>query len=324
MKVSIVIRCYNEEEHIGRLLSGIAQQEHVDREIIVVDSGSTDATLSIVSAFPASIVHITPDRFSFGRSLNMGCAASTGEVIVLASAHVYPLYRDWLTQLLAPFADDRVACIYGRQCGDERTRYSEHQVFARWFPEHSDPDQQHTFCNNANAAIRRAVWESTPYDETLTGLEDIDWVRRVMKKGWKLTYCAGAIVAHIHDETSAMIRNRYRREAIAMKSIYPDQRFRWYDFLRFWIANVFSDAYHACHDGVLSSSLVDIIRFRLMQFWGTWRGYARHGTVTQRLKETFYYPKGLTRQPPEDAGVDDGRAIDYSRLTNPGDEHVEP
>ena len=45
---SILIRGYNEEEHIGRLLSGILQQTVKDVQIILVDSGSTDATLSAV------------------------------------------------------------------------------------------------------------------------------------------------------------------------------------------------------------------------------------------------------------------------------------
>ncbi|NER02398.1 MAG: glycosyltransferase [Okeania sp. SIO3C4] len=41
-KCSLVIRCYYEEQHIGRLLSGIIQQTLPNQEIIVVDSGSTD------------------------------------------------------------------------------------------------------------------------------------------------------------------------------------------------------------------------------------------------------------------------------------------
>ena len=52
MSVSIVIRCYNEEKYIGRLLQGIMQQSVDDVEIIVVDSGSTDGTLSIVADYP--------------------------------------------------------------------------------------------------------------------------------------------------------------------------------------------------------------------------------------------------------------------------------
>jgi len=44
---SIVIRAFNEEQHIGKLLTGILQQTIQDREIILVDSGSTDATPEI-------------------------------------------------------------------------------------------------------------------------------------------------------------------------------------------------------------------------------------------------------------------------------------
>jgi cellulose synthase/poly-beta-1,6-N-acetylglucosamine synthase-like glycosyltransferase len=58
--VALVIRCFNEEAHIGRLLTGVVRQTHVPEEIIVVDSGSTDATLAIASAFPVEIVTICP------------------------------------------------------------------------------------------------------------------------------------------------------------------------------------------------------------------------------------------------------------------------
>ena len=47
MNCSIVIRAYNEEKHIGRLLEGIRQQTLKDVEIILVNSGSTDQTVSI-------------------------------------------------------------------------------------------------------------------------------------------------------------------------------------------------------------------------------------------------------------------------------------
>ena len=86
---SIIIRCYNEEEHIGQLLSGIMEQTLADDvEIIVVDSGSIDATVSIASQFPTQIVSIDPEEFSFGRALNIGCSETSGEFIVAASAHV--------------------------------------------------------------------------------------------------------------------------------------------------------------------------------------------------------------------------------------------
>jgi rhamnosyltransferase len=58
MNCSIVIRAYNEGKHIGRLLEGIQHQTLKDVEIILVDSGSTDGTVSVAESFGAQIVHI--------------------------------------------------------------------------------------------------------------------------------------------------------------------------------------------------------------------------------------------------------------------------
>ena len=99
-QVSIIIRCYNEEAHIGRLLSGIEQQANKDVEVIIVDSGSTDETVSIASQYATSILTIDKENFSFGHSLNIGCEAAKGEFLVFASAHVYPLYDDWIERLI--------------------------------------------------------------------------------------------------------------------------------------------------------------------------------------------------------------------------------
>lgn len=69
---SVVIRAFNEEKYIERLIIGITQQTINSIEIILVDSGSTDGTLEIVSRYPVRVVHIRPEDFTFGRSLNLG------------------------------------------------------------------------------------------------------------------------------------------------------------------------------------------------------------------------------------------------------------
>lgn len=310
--VSVVIRCYNEEQHIGRLLSGIMQQTIRDVEIIVVDSGSTDATLSIASRCPAKILAVQPKEFSFGRSLNLGCQAASGEFIVIASGHVYLVYEDWLECLLAPFADPQVALVYGKQRGNENTKYAEHQIFTKWFPEKSNLCQDCPFCNNANAAIRHELWERLPYDEDLTGLEDLDWAKRAIALGYHLVYTADAEVVHVHNETPQQMYNRYRREAIALKHIFPHGHFHLGDFVRLFLVNVFSDYRYALRDGVLRRELVAIPHFRLMQFWGTYRGFAQRGPVTSQLKQTFYYPNH--RLPSEAARSREGLIprVDYS------------
>src|SRR5512140_11031 len=99
MQCSIVIRAYNESEHLGRLLEGVAYQTCKDVEVILVDSGSTDATVQIAEAHGATVVHIPPQDFMFGRSLNLGISVASSERIVIASAHVFPVYPDWIETL---------------------------------------------------------------------------------------------------------------------------------------------------------------------------------------------------------------------------------
>ena len=124
-RCSIVIRAYNEEKHIGRLLDGIMQQTVKDVQIILVDSGSTDRTVEIALKYPVDLVHIKPQEFTFGRSLNLGVAAAKADYVVNASAHVYPVYPDWLEKILEPFEDEKVGVSYGKQTGTDTTQFSE-------------------------------------------------------------------------------------------------------------------------------------------------------------------------------------------------------
>lgn len=291
-----MIRACNEEQHIGRLLSGILVQTVQPIEIILVDSGSSDATLAIASRFPTQVHTIAPEDFTFGRSLNMGCRAASGDFLVFASAHVYPVYPDWLEQLLWPFADTAIALVYGRQRGGPATRFSEHQILAKWFPNAPNDRQVHPFCNNANAAIRRDLWQQRPFDEELPALEDIDWAAWATSQGHALCYNPLAEVVHVHNETPRAVFNRYRREAMALKRIRPQEHFHLGDVVRLYGSNVASDVWHAMREGKTSARVLwEIVWFRWMQFWGTYRGFRQAGPLTASLKRAFYYPRGFER-----------------------------
>jgi glycosyltransferase involved in cell wall biosynthesis len=294
---SIVIRAYNEEKHIGRLLEGIQQQTIKNVEIVLVDSGSTDGTVSVAQSFAARIVRIPSAEFTFGRSLNFGVREATREFVVIASAHIYPVYPDWLESLLPPFEDDNVALTYGKQRGPESAKFSEQQIFHQWYPDVSIARQKTAFCNNANAAIRKSLWQQNPYDETLTGLEDLAWGKWAQKQGYDIAYTAEAEVIHVHNETPRGVFNRYRREAMAFKRIYPESHFNIYDFLRLSTMNILSDSWHAARERILWKNLASIFWFRFMQFYGTRMGYRESGLLTPQLRETFYYAR--ERKPKE-------------------------
>ena len=291
MNCSIVIRAYNEEKHIGRLLEGIRRQTLRDAEVILVDSGSTDGTVSVAESFETRIVRIPPTEFTFGRSLNLGVRLATRELVVIASAHVYPVYPDWLESLLRPFEEDRVALTYGKQRGPETAQFSERQIYHQWYPDVSQPRQVTAFCNNANAAIRKSLWEKNPYDETLTGLEDLAWAKWAKGQGCDIAYVAEAEIVHVHNETPDGVFNRYRREGMAFKQIYPEAHFSLYDFVRLTTMNILSDLWHAAREGLSWRNIPSIFWFRFMQFHGTRIGYRESGLLTPQLRETFYYAR---------------------------------
>ncbi|MFM8857484.1 MAG: glycosyltransferase family 2 protein [Actinomycetota bacterium] len=308
-KVSAVIRAYNEAKHIGRLLEGFEQQTVKPDEIILVDSGSTDHTVAIAKSAGCSIVHIAKNEFSFGRALNRGCAEASGEILLITSAHVYPVYNTYVEHIVSAFNREGVAVAYGRQIGDERTKFSESRVMLKWFPTHNIWDQSHPFSNNANAAVLKSVWEEAPYDETLTGLEDLDFAKRALARGRKISYVADAPVVHVHEESWSIIRNRYRREAMAYARIVKGSKMPLRGAIGLAISNIAGDYKDAIKAQRFVGNMLGIPLFRTAQFIGAWEGFRAPDDTSTELLQRFYYPSESqsTHTVPEP-----GRRIHYS------------
>lgn len=312
--VSVVIRAFNEGQHLGRLLAGLEQQTVRPDEIIVVDSGSTDNTVQVATDAGCRVVNISKEDFSFGKSLNLGCETASGEILLIVSAHVYPVHDSYVEHMLRPFADEKTLIAYGRQVGDHRTKFSESRIMLKWFPEESIWDQGHPFSNNANAAVRKVTWATHRYDEDLTGLEDLDFANRVIAQGGRVAYVAEASVVHVHEETWATIQNRYRREAIAYKRIMDNETMSAAKAIRLAVVNIVSDYWHAAKDRCLKQNLTSIPRFRAAQFYGAWEGFRISGQVTEELLRRFYYPaEAMKAVGPESLGS----VIDYDALKAP-------
>lgn len=171
--------------------------------------------------------------------------------------------------------------------------------------------QSQPYSHNANAAIRRSIWEQHPYDENLTGLEDLAWSSWLLQEGYTISYVAEAEVIHLHDEGPGQTYNRYMREAIAMKQILPGSHFNFWNFLRLWTSSTFSDILQARRERILGKKLVSILWFRLIQYWGTYRGYSFSGKLDASQYQAFSYPPGiLADKTPAPRPI---QPIDYSK-----------
>lgn len=290
--VSIVIRTLNESRYLTELLESITNQcqQKYNIEIVIVDSGSTDETLEIARRFNCRITHIKKEDFTFGRSLNYGCDFANGDFLVFISGHCIPVHAKWIENLVSPLEG---SCVYtyGRQVGRDTTKFSERQLFEKYFPSTSRIPQEGFFCNNANSALRKDVWKSYPFDEELTGCEDMHLARTLHDKGRLIGYVAEAEVYHIHDETWERVQIRYEREAIALQKILPEVNVTLIDTFKFIIVGIFKDIRAAFSQRVLFKEFSSIIRFRYAQYAGAYKGNHFNRQISKQMKERYFYPR---------------------------------
>lgn len=217
-ETSIIIRTFNEETHLPALLDGLKRQIYDDFEIVVVDSGSVDRTRDIAGPVASKLLRISAHDFTFGYSLNVGIQAAEGKYAVIISAHMLPVNEHWLGQLVEPLRDGKTAMSYGRQIGWHTSKFSEttdlDRTFGRKRRVQRPPEY---FAHNANSAVLKELWEQHHFDETLPGLEDIEWARHWLDQGYQVVYDPEASLHHIHEEQWGQIKRRYYREAVAAK-----------------------------------------------------------------------------------------------------------
>jgi rhamnosyltransferase len=219
---SIIVRCKNEENGVGPTLDGIFDQRVQPHEVIVVDSGSTDATLDIVQRYPVKLVHLPPEQWGYGRALNAGASAATGDVLVCISAHCPSATRDWLGNLLRHFEDPAIAAVWGPPVRPGRALPEPEPVIMQ-LPGSYQFETRLWGLSNGNSALRRSLWQEFPFDEQLPAAEDKAWGREALARGYAIVYDPAAPVWHQpHTIAAAYRRSRAINEGFV--AMFPEHQ----------------------------------------------------------------------------------------------------
>jgi glycosyltransferase involved in cell wall biosynthesis len=130
VKLSVVIPCYNEIHTLSAVLDSVRDAPGPDREIIVVDDGSTDGTRELlekdVDGKLARVIYLETNRGK-GAALRAGFAAATGDVVIVQDADLeydpadYPL-------MLQPILNNQADVVYGSRFIGHRP----HRVLYFW------------------------------------------------------------------------------------------------------------------------------------------------------------------------------------------------
>jgi glycosyltransferase involved in cell wall biosynthesis len=138
MKLSVLVPLYNEEEFVGSLLERVLAAplpDGLEREIIVADDGSTDASVEEVEAVaaghPGTIRLLTTGRNrGKGAALARAIAEARGDFSIIQDADLEYDPREY-ARILAPLLDGRADAVYGSRfmaAGERRVLYFWHAL----------------------------------------------------------------------------------------------------------------------------------------------------------------------------------------------------
>lgn len=230
---SIVVPVLNAERMLRAQLEAIlAQKPDAPREIILIDSLSTDATRQIGQSYPD--VRIIPiARFSHGRARNIGAREAEGEIVIMLTQDALPSDQNWLAKLLEPFADPQVAAVYSRQIPRDDAPPTEKFFLQYHFPEgtplkkvrppNRPPAFPDVFFSNVSGAARRELLLRHPFDETLIMSEDQQFARDLLNAGFAVVYQPQSAVIHSHHYSLGTAFRRYFDSIYSLTVIFPAQ-----------------------------------------------------------------------------------------------------
>lgn len=227
--VSIVIPTLNAARWLPALFDQLREQTPVKpMEILLVDSGSTDATRSLAEAEPLARV-ISIEHFTHGGARNLGIREARGDIVVLMTQDATPRDVHWLAPLIYALNEPGVAAVYSRQVPREDASAMERFFLSDRFPagelalrthQGSEPPvYPETFFSNVSAAARRATWQQFPFDETLLMSEDQQFTRDALMAGRAIAYQPASVVVHSHRYTLWQTFKRYFDSVIAFRQL---------------------------------------------------------------------------------------------------------
>ena len=204
---SVIVRFRNHASTLPLVLDALKRQS-LAHELIGVDSGSTDGSTALLDKQTARIVSVPPRHFSYGRALNDGAAAASGEYLVFLSAHSVPDGADALEALVAPLSRPSVVGSYGRQRPFPDMNPFEARILREYYGPLPRVQSDDPRFSNAWSAVRRDVWVRHRFNEVVPGAEDQHWAHEVQRHGFAVAYVPEAQVIY-HQQFG--IRDFYDR-----------------------------------------------------------------------------------------------------------------
>lgn len=241
LKATVFIPTYNGEKYLKDILKIVfKQQVPFDYEVLIIDSGSKDNTLSIIEKFRKDhnnlrLIEIPNTEYGHGKTRDEAAHLAHGEIVVYLSHDAVPSNIHWLYELVKPFEiNDKIVGVMGKQAprykcvpllkneinavfrnlGSEYGTtifYKDHFVNKQSIYDHI------CFYSDANSAARRVfLTGKLPYKH-VPYAEDQVLGRDIIDAGYMKAYAARAIVVHSNDLKLSEYKKRTYDEIIGLR-----------------------------------------------------------------------------------------------------------
>ena len=203
--ISVIIRNKNQDKALMFLLKNLTERYLDDiGEIIVIDNLSTDRSEGVSKEYNAKFVTI--ENFSYGGSANFAAEQTKFPIVVMFSAHSYPVSHDFFKLIKQKFNGN--SNLAGLRCLHNPNDY---QNYINKIPAKVDPNKSGLIFSGS--AFSRAVWEKHPFREDVATFEDKEWTKRVLEAGYDIDFVA-SIFSYQISRTKKQVFFRFKNDLV--------------------------------------------------------------------------------------------------------------
>jgi len=213
--ISVVIRTKNQAKALDFSLKNLTQRYASDiGEIIVLDNNSNDNTAELAKKHGAKYINNT--EFSYGKSANIAAQNSKYEIIVIFSAHAFPVSHDFFKLIKEKF-NQNPENLAGLRCLHNAGDYKAYIDNLD-----SKDDYNRAGLIFAGSAFNKKVWEKHNFDENVITFEDKEWSRRVIRAGYKIEFVP-SIFCYDITRTKEQLYFRTKNEIMGSYQIHHQE-----------------------------------------------------------------------------------------------------